>query len=463
MNTSYHHRWRGCAAVALCGLLLAAPPLTRAQTATWMEPQALNIVDLVGQVPDAVLEGLIISWDSGGISRFVSSSQDGDWVHIRVLLDTRRVREGAGWVSRFNLLGQRPVADHMPSATPESWVHVYDGTHKVTEELTRCDYVEPPRSAPPTDASAWARYPYNARTLYAADMPSELHGRHIPANIGGELTIPGDRPVLTAVFTVRRPTAARVTYLGTQEAAFHSFVGPCSVGDMGGFGALVYQLWERYPVTRHTRIRLEIPARANYVLLNYRPMDYDIYSGQYDDPQDPQSNLFRPIAGTVRLAPDDGMLSQNLNFGGAFPLRVAWQDADQSAGPFLSLLPPVDRITPPEFFVLPDTPYDPCFREGGCSAELLDAIYNDTEPLRISYLEVVPTVQDAEPVVLKAADDPRLPVTTSAAGSTLAPAGLVGYRVYVPSVTRQVPRWENAPRPSGIWESVSARMVGYLY
>ena len=232
---------------------------------------------------------------------------------------------------------------------------------------------------------------------------------------------------------------------------------------MGAFSALVRQLWARFPAVRHSRIPLDAPAGANYIMFNYRPMDYDIYSTADYAVNDPRSNLYRPIAGTVRLAPDDAMLSQNLNHGGAFPLEVAWQDADQSAGPFLSLLPSVDRFTPPEFFVLPGTPYDTCFRDGGCSIALLDRIYDASEPIRVIYLQVTPNVVNQEPVALKAADDPRSPVMS--VGMALAEATSTetySVSVYLPIVTRRVPEWTGVPRPAGVFEPSSGRMVGYL-
>jgi hypothetical protein len=451
---------------------LGLPPPAAAQAPAWpdwMEPQALNIVDMAGQVPDEVLSGMTIAWDGGGVVRFVSSEVDGDWLRIHVRLDTRRLRSGSGWVTQFGLLGQRPVVDHVSSTAPESWVRVYEGSREVTSELLHCTYVVPPRSSPSTDASVWTRYPENVRIIYPADMPLGTHGRYVPANTGGEVALPGDRPVLTATFTVRRPAAARVTYLGTQDASFQSFIGPCSDGDMGGFGALVNQLRALTGgAVRHPRIGLNIPAGANYIAFNYRPMDYDIYTVADYDVHDPNSNLFRPIAGTVRLAPDEGMLSQNLNHGGAFPLLAAWQDADQSAGPYLSLLPPVDRITPPEYFVLPGTPYNACFRDGGCSTDLLQSIYNDSEPIHIVYLKVTPTITDQRPIPLKAADDPRSPAmgitaTQEAAAAVAAvPAATGRFRVYLPGLSRQVPLWTDVPRPAGIFEPTSGRMVGYL-
>ncbi len=468
MSTS-HHRHLGTLTLAafLC-LSLAAAPAADAQSGPWLEPQGLNIVDIAGQVPDAVLSGLIIAWHgSGGIVRFQSSDLDADWLRIHVLLNTRRVPVGTGYVTQFSLLGQAPLYDHMTSTSPESWVRVYEGGREITSELSYCSYIEPPRSSPTTPASDWNRYPANAREIMGTAMVSGPNGRWIPANTGGSVTLPGDRPVLTATFTVRRPSAARVTYLGTQEASFQSFIGPVSDGDMGAFAALYGQISALVGTTRHTRIPLVIPGAANYVMFNYAPSDFDIYSPDYshDSWTDPGSNFFRPIAGTIRLAPDEGMLSQNLNHGGAFPLRVAWQDADQSAGPYLSLLPPVDRITPPEFFVLPGTPYNPCFREGGCSADLLNSIINDREPLQIIYLQVTPSVADGAAFTLQAADETYRPLATAAIRAEAADPGPPGsYRVFVPTVRRGQPQvWAGVQRPAGIVEPASGRMVSYIY
>ena len=52
----------------------------------WREPQALNIVDIAGQVPDEVLKDNIVVWDAGGIALFERSERSGSLLHIHVTI-----------------------------------------------------------------------------------------------------------------------------------------------------------------------------------------------------------------------------------------------------------------------------------------------------------------------------------------------------------------------------------------
>jgi hypothetical protein len=293
---------------------------------------------------------------------------------------------------------------------------------------------------------AGAAQPWRYPTITLSSLPQEADGRRIPANYSGHLNLPGDYRELTAVFTVRPQGRPQVTHLGTQEATFQSYIGP---GGVGAFQPLMEQLLRRYP-WRHPRIRLNIPAGANYILFTYPPMPFDVYDGT-------RNNLDRPIAGSVRLAPDEGMLSQDLTHGGAFPLKVAWQDADQvMPGPYLSLLPPIDRITPPEFVVPAGIAYDPCFLAGNCSQGVLEGIYNATMTLRIIYLKVEPRMAGLQTIPLRVADDTWQP-----------PALSVGERPFLSLSARLfLPLGLSGPRtterPAGLFDPISGRMVGYL-
>ena len=430
-------------------LLGGVPPLRAEAPAgaalpPWIEPRALNITDLVGQVPDTVLQDCIIAYSGGGgLARFLSSQIQGDLIRITARLDTRRSLNGDRWITTLNLLGQRPIYDHMGSAAPESWLRLYQGTTELTGQIVWGYVVDPALALPQDDASAYQRYPW--RTLF--DFPSTANGRYIPANYGGEVVLYGDYPMLTGVFTFRPAGRPQVTYLGSQEATFQSYIG---VGGVGAFQPLMQQLRGRY-ADRHPRIFLNIPAGANYVLFIYPPMPFDVYDST-------GNNLQRPIAGSVRLAPDEAMLSQDLVHGGAFPLQVAWQDADQSAGPYLSLLPPIDRITPPEFVVPAGIAYDPCFLSGTCSEAVLRQIYEATMTLRIVYLRVEPLYSGTQALPLKVADETWLGLAGAMPWAGAGGAGATS-RLYLPLVRNFRLRPE---RPLGFCDAASGRMVGYL-
>ena len=322
----------------------------RAQAPAWIEPRALNIVDIAGRVPDQALAGHIIAYGQNGLSQFISSDLDGATLRITVRFYPRW--DSTWKKSRLPLLGKMASMDFMASVAPASWLRLYEnGTDITGQSRPTAEYYEPALISAQTSAAAWIRYPGQWRTL--VNYPYHLAtGIALPANWGGNVKLWNDRPELTGVFTVVVDEyAPRVTYLGMQQETFRSYVG---VGAVGYLQPLMDQMRSRYR-DRHPRIMLNIPAGANYVLFNYPPMPFDVSTPTGMD------NLFRPSGGTVRLAPDSTRLSQDLVHGGAFPLLTAWQDADQSPGPYLSRLTSIDRATPPEYVVLPGTAYNPLF------------------------------------------------------------------------------------------------------
>ncbi len=95
---------------------------------SWVEPRALNIVDIAGQVPDWVLEDNIVAFSHiGGLAQFVWSEREGDLLRIGVRLHPRTYPSGDAWTTAFTLLGHRAILDHMGSSVPEMWVRLYDG------------------------------------------------------------------------------------------------------------------------------------------------------------------------------------------------------------------------------------------------------------------------------------------------------------------------------------------------
>ena len=428
-------------AVLLLGLLTASPSL--AQTPSWVEPRALSIVDIAGQVPDYVLQDNILNYSgSGGITQFVSSSYTQGCLRLTVRIYPRRVWAGDHWRTKVPLLGQFPMYDHMSSSAPEMWLRLYHGSSEITNAIRWANYLAPDLTLPQAGAAEYTRYSALQRTVFS--FPKGPDGILLPANWGGTLTLYGDYAELRATFTIYLTHRPRVFYLGTQQATFQSYIGP---GNVGRFQPLMNQLRQHYP-DRHPRIMLNIPTGANYIMFTYPPMPFDVYTGD---------NLFRPIAGTVRLAPDPGMLSQDLVHGGAFPLQVAWQDADQSAGPYLSLLPPVDRLTPPEYVVPSGIAYNPCFEQGNCPKSVLEEIYNSTMPLYIIYLRVETNATGLLPIPLRMADDTWHPSLNRM--GYLLPANLATERIFLPLV---ISFPTGKPHPLGLFDPTSKRMVGYL-
>jgi len=165
------------------------------------------------------------------------------------------------------------------------------------------------------------------------------------------------------------------------------------------------------------------------VFLVYDPMPVDPY---HPVPQNRQ----RPVGGTTRLTPGGGVLGADLHHAGAFPLRIAWRDADQSPGTiYLPVLTGISRLKVPEYVVPAGFPYHDCFTRGDCSNNILDAIYQTTMEISVVYLAVDPPYGDFQVVPLKMAGPAWSPV--AAARNALSPKAhnIGNFNVYLPMVS----------------------------
>lgn len=443
--------------LSVSGLVLGS---VSADTPPWAEPRALNVVDLAGQVADEILRDHIICYGGpGGLNTYVSSSLDGNKLRIRVRMHPRYfwIDDRHGWGTAVASLGHTPVLDRMSSSTPESWVRIYQGKADVTDQVVYYTFAEPDLALP-TDPVGDPRYSAEYHPI-AVQHPSPADGIHLPANWGGYLAFHAKYDSLTAVFTVHLGNRPKVTYLGHQDLTYPSYIGP---GYVGWFGPLMDQMRSKYR-DRHPRLAISKPDGANYILFVYDPMPFDLDAGFWAKDADLfAQNRDQPVAGTVRLAGEGGMLSQDLNHAGAFPLGVWWQDADQSAGPYLSVFTTdVQQITPPEFVVLPGASYDSCFVSGGCGKATLADIFNARATLTVVYLKVEPVLAGVRAIPLRVADTNW----TSAASvrPQAQPMAPFRYRAFLPVVESGEPVLVIPPeRPIGFFDPVSGRMVGYL-
>ncbi|MFQ5813751.1 MAG: hypothetical protein ACE5I2_11290, partial [Anaerolineae bacterium] len=281
-------------------------PTSNLQPPPWVEPRSLNITNLVGQVPDSLLQGVIISaypWD--GIVQFESSLVSGNTMTITTTIHGRL----HPWGTTLGCLGQVPRSDEMGSATPQSHLKVYtpEGS-EVTSQITGGYYWPATLTQPLAGTATWqGRYDSLPLTISQSDQGLEL-----PANVGCDLHMSGSYTELIGVFTLQRPAAVPVVdVLGTQPATYRSYIG---VGEVGRFRPLMDQLQELYP-ERHTYIGMSIPPDANYIFTVYQPMPGDSTGLPYDA-SDPNRSL--PSAGTTRLRALK--LSGDLANYGAFPL-----------------------------------------------------------------------------------------------------------------------------------------------
>ena len=443
---------------------LAGPTFAQsvyADTLPWAEPRALNVVDLAGQVPDEVLAGHIVcDGDPGGLILYESSSWAGPKLRIRVSIYPRYDWTGhSGWVTNVPLLGHAPAFDRPSSSAPRSWLRLYHGSVDVTREVVFFGNNRPDLALP-INASGEPRYSMGSEfTAVPATLPAD--GIEIPANWGGFAQIYREYDHLTGVFTIVPSHRPIVTYMGEELLSYPSYIGP---GFVGWFEPLMQQMRSKYS-DRHPRLALTQPAGANYVLFDYQPMPYNVGAGYWaHDSAKYERNRNQPVAGSVRFAAAGGMLSQDLNHAGPFPLDVWWQDADQSAGPYLSVFTtPIHEITPPEFVVLPGTAYNPCFTNGGCSDAVLRDVDERRATLRVVYLSVQPVLSGLRAIPLRVADTNWTPSMGSHRWNAGAGLSAQIRRVFLPIVLKDASDAPAIPseRPVGFFDPESGRMVGY--
>jgi len=418
------------------------------QPPPWIEPRSLNITNLVGQVPDDLLQGVIISsypWD--GIVQFESSSVSGDTVVITTTIHGRL----HSWGTTLGCLGQVPRSDEMGSAVPQSYLRVYtpEGS-EVTSQITGGYYWPTTLTQPLAGTATWqGRYDSFPLTISRSDQ-----GLALPANVGCDLHLSGSYTELTGVFTLQRPVAMPVVdVVSTQSATYRSYIG---VGEVGRFRPLMDQLQARYS-ERHTYIGMSIPPGANYVFAVYQPMPGD-YTGQPYDANDPNRSL--PSAGTTRLRALN--LSGDLANFGAFPLQITWQDADltSSSAPYLPAQHDPSKFTAPEFVIPPGVPYDDCFIYGTCSNEVLAAIHDTRAPITLVYLSVSAPTSGCELIPLKFAGPYWEPgeenLTTPARMAASSSAGT--HVVYLPALFKSP---DLSQCPCGYFNA-EGQMIGYV-
>ncbi len=356
---------------------LARDPMPQSPP-SWLEPRGLNVVDLVGLVPEAHLQDAIVSYSGVGIVQYVSGSRIGNTVTIQARITPRYSRTDGLLNTNFNCLGQTGIYDHWSSTVPEARMRLYaDGTG-ITDQIRYINITPAGWALPATNATAGFRYAQTGiqQVTFAGDGSLV-----VPANMGCKIVAPGYHTNLTATFTLETTSPIQVTVLGQEQFSFHSYIGP---GNAGHLEALRSQMQARYPGIRHDKFVLHIPPTADYILVTYPPTPADAYPLNGEPMNVPQWS-----SGTYRLVAEQNALSTDHTHSAGLPIRGQWRDADQAGGSvYLPQLPPVLRLASPEYFLPSSVPYDLCMTDGGCSDSLLQQIYDATMPLTVTYYSV---------------------------------------------------------------------------
>jgi len=378
--------WLALVAVVLLlsGLTATVAWAGPAEFPNWLEPRALNIVDLVGEVPETILKDTIISYgDNTGIIVYQAGQRISNAVIVTTTIYPRW--EMATQATLLGCLGQFPYYDHMGSLVPTSTLRIYDTSGAdVTYSIKNMSLTQMGTQKPLANTSAYYRY---AEVKYGPNQPRPLpltpDGLLIPPNAGCRIWIPGHNLYpLTGIFRLEFPPTVEVAVRGQQTAVFNSYIG---VGNVGVFQPLMNQMRTTYP-DRHARIYLGIPPVVDYVLVKFPPMPGDAYM---------TGNARRPTGGTYRLALDVNRLGTDLIFSAGFPTAIAWRDRDQAPNArFLPEMVEPRWLAPPEYVIPAGVPYDDCFTRGDCPPRVLEEIYETEMEMEITYLKVIRRVNN---------------------------------------------------------------------
>ena len=364
----------------------AAPAEPTQAHSAWLEPRGLNIVDLVGLVPEEHLDGAIISYTPGyGILTYQSGSRIGNTVTITSSVFPRYF-ETSGWSgSLFGCLGQPARIDQWGSVAPPTTARLYHQGEEITSEVDLYSYVPAGRTLPvrnPKESERQNRYRYwhkgersRLPTAFTADGALRL-----PGNMGCDLIISyRNYEELTAVFTAEAGQEVSVQVVGTEEFTFQSYLG---AGYTGLMSQLADQLKAEYG-SRHQKLRLNVPQGADYLLLNFPTMPVDPYT-QFPDNR--YANVDRPTGATYRIK-GAGLSIDHVNTMG-LPLYGHWRDSGTCDGDYLPYFQEPCKLAAPEYIVPHGVAYDPCMLNGTCPDSLLERIRETRMTMRVIYMQV---------------------------------------------------------------------------
>jgi len=422
----------------------------------WLEPRGINVVDLVGLVPEDHLKNAILTYETGrGLLQYESGQRTGDTVVINTRVTPRYFVDNGVTFSKFSCLGQPGVYDQWPSPAPAATLRVYD---PAGAEITAITVLLIPigtgQVLPNQGSSSYMRYTEQAGVApqFAADGSVIL-----PANQGCVVIIRGQYNNFGAQFTTTVPPQIQVTVLGSETFNFKSYIG---VGSSGLLASLNDQMQGRFG-TRHDKFRLSPPAESEYILVNYPPTPIDPYAGQ------DAVTYGLAGSGTYRIARGGNDLSvDHLNSMG-LPLYGQWQDSDQGGGDYLNFFSDGVRLGSPEYFLPPGIAYDACMTNGRCSSTLLDQIGNTTVPMTVYYYKVTRAVDGLTRIPLRQVGNSWRPDGALAARNVRAAARLDA-QLFLPIVFGEVqkpppnlPPDDASGCPCG-WFTADGRMVDYI-
>lgn len=331
----------------------------------WLEPRGVNVVDLVGVVPEEVLADSMVVYSPGvALAFYESGERSGDTVTVRVRFVSKNNRGAA-------CLGMPGHFDTWPTVMPAGTLRIFAGSADVTRSIAPSFELVPAGLIQPVENTSAVESRYNRSTVAAQfDGSGALI---LPANMGCKLTLTDGSAPLTGVFTMQAPRLLGATVLGSQAMQFRSYIGP---GYSGQLASLQEQMIDKFG-NRHDDLKINPPSGTEFVWVKYPETPVAVW-----DPS-------QPAGGTYRIRRKDGKLSVDHENSMAIPLYGQFQDADFTpSAKFLPYFTDATAVSSPEYFVPTGVAYDPCMTNGGCPDSLLQTIYDARMDMTVYYLRL---------------------------------------------------------------------------
>lgn len=428
---------------------------TETDAPAWLEPRGINIIDLVGLVPDSHLKGGVVSYETGtGVLIYQSGTRAGNTVTVNVSVIPRYYAFGNAQYSLFGCLSQHPAWDQWPSTSPATTLKIYDNGRDITTQAMSLSIISAGQVLPISNPGEYLRYHKPAVSSIASSATVS-----IPANNGCTVLVSGRHTNLTATFTATIPQQIIVTPLGSQTFNARSYIG---TGASGIFGPLNRQM-NKYG-SRHDKFGMSVPAGADYMIANFGPT-----------PVDPYASVGQPLnaglggSGSYRFE-GNGLSVDHVNMMG-LPLTGQWRDADQSgSSEFLPYMIAPRRFTTPEYFLPPGFDFDPCMTQGNCPDDLLAKLHAHTYPITLHYYRIDRIAGSTLERIGLQQVGPGWKGSTAAEG-TLSPDEMeqLNRRLFLPTIARttQTPPPQPAPPddPTGCpcgWFDREGRMFDFV-
>ncbi len=387
------------ALLATVWLLLVLPVQAQSAAPAWLEPKGIHVADLVGLIPEAQLQELIVVYQPGeGMVQYVSGERDGDTVTITVSYD---MNEG----DEVLCLGKPARLDEWASIQPGGTMRIFSAGQDVTADAVAFTQLwEGGMVQPMRGYDGLSRYhPIDTKLQFDANGAIIL-----PPNSGCEIELSGTLyHDLTAVFTLDAPQKITLTPIFSESQTFNSFIS----GESSGYSilqGLLDQVWDRFRAVvsggRHGGFWYPAQKQAtdlqgaDYVLVKFPPA-FDQYATSNQTRPDKvfggRTYRIRGLIGNTYYVSID-----HIN-GMLIPMGASWVDHDLKPGTSLTLFEQWDAILYPEYVLPPDVAYQPCMTAGNCPSAVLDTVFTTQFPMEVFFYKVERTTNDLQKVPLR--------------------------------------------------------------